>query len=69
MPTARPSRPPPGARSSTRATPWPCAGAPERRPAAPPGRPRERVPRWNPINICSYHLQEAGATPVQEIAY
>jgi (2R)-ethylmalonyl-CoA mutase len=29
----------------------------------------EEVPRWNPINICSYHLQEAGATPVQEIAY
>ncbi|MGI9185640.1 MAG: methylmalonyl-CoA mutase family protein [Solirubrobacteraceae bacterium] len=29
----------------------------------------EHVPRWNPINICSYHLQEAGATPVQEIAY
>jgi (2R)-ethylmalonyl-CoA mutase len=29
----------------------------------------ERVPRWNPVNICSYHLQEAGATPVQEIAY
>ncbi|MFM8888640.1 MAG: methylmalonyl-CoA mutase family protein, partial [Solirubrobacterales bacterium] len=27
------------------------------------------VPAWNPINICSYHLQEAGATPVQEIAY
>jgi (2R)-ethylmalonyl-CoA mutase len=27
------------------------------------------VPRWNPINICPYHLQEAGATPVQEIAY
>ncbi|MFZ5869470.1 MAG: protein meaA [Actinomycetota bacterium] len=27
------------------------------------------VPRWNPINICSYHLQEAGATPVQEVAY
>ena len=27
------------------------------------------APRWNPINICSYHLQEAGATPVQEIAY
>jgi (2R)-ethylmalonyl-CoA mutase len=27
------------------------------------------VPRWNPINICSYHLQEAGATPVQELAY
>ncbi len=29
----------------------------------------EHVPRWNPINVCSYHLQEAGATPVQEIAY
>jgi (2R)-ethylmalonyl-CoA mutase len=29
----------------------------------------ERVPKWNPINVCSYHLQEAGATPVQEIAY
>src|SRR3954465_4244258 len=29
----------------------------------------EHVPRWNPINICSYHLQEAGATPVQEIAF
>src|SRR3954447_7305537 len=29
----------------------------------------ERVPRWNPVNICSYHLQEAGATPVQEIAF
>ncbi|HXX91051.1 MAG TPA: protein meaA [Acidimicrobiales bacterium] len=28
-----------------------------------------RVPRWNPINVCSYHLQEAGATPVQELAY
>jgi (2R)-ethylmalonyl-CoA mutase len=27
------------------------------------------VPRWNPINVCPYHLQEAGATPVQEIAY
>jgi (2R)-ethylmalonyl-CoA mutase len=27
------------------------------------------MPKWNPINICSYHLQEAGATPVQEIAY
>jgi (2R)-ethylmalonyl-CoA mutase len=27
------------------------------------------TPRWNPINICSYHLQEAGATPVQEVAY
>jgi ethylmalonyl-CoA mutase len=27
------------------------------------------VPQWNPTNICSYHLQEAGATPVQEIAY
>ena len=29
----------------------------------------ENVPSWNPINVCSYHLQEAGATPVQEIAY
>jgi ethylmalonyl-CoA mutase len=29
----------------------------------------EHVPTWNPINVCSYHLQEAGATPVQEIAY
>jgi ethylmalonyl-CoA mutase len=27
------------------------------------------LPQWNPINICSYHLQEAGATPVQEIAF
>jgi (2R)-ethylmalonyl-CoA mutase len=27
------------------------------------------VPKWNPINVCSYHLQEAGATPVEEIAY
>ena len=27
------------------------------------------VPQWNPINICSYHLQEAGATPTQEVAY
>jgi (2R)-ethylmalonyl-CoA mutase len=27
------------------------------------------VPKWNPINICSYHLQEAGATPVQEVAF
>ncbi len=27
------------------------------------------VPKWNPINVCSYHLQEAGATPAQEIAY
>src|SRR5215217_2805589 len=29
----------------------------------------EHVPRFNPVNICSYHLQEAGATPLQEIAY
>jgi (2R)-ethylmalonyl-CoA mutase len=28
-----------------------------------------KIPSWNPINVCSYHLQEAGATPVQEIAY
>ena len=27
------------------------------------------IPKWNPINICSYHLQEAGATPVQEVAF
>jgi ethylmalonyl-CoA mutase len=27
------------------------------------------VPRWNPINVCSYHLQEAGAAPVQEVAF
>src|SRR5213075_3581577 len=27
------------------------------------------IPSWNPVNVCSYHLQEAGATPVQEIAY
>ena len=27
------------------------------------------VPKWNPINVCSYHLQEAGATPTQELAY
>ena len=27
------------------------------------------LPKWNPVNICSYHLQEAGATPVQEVAY
>ena len=29
----------------------------------------KNVPKWNPTNICSYHLQEAGATPVQEIAF
>ncbi|MCO5322992.1 MAG: protein meaA [Nocardioidaceae bacterium] len=29
----------------------------------------KEIPKWNPINICSYHLQEAGATPVQELAY
>jgi (2R)-ethylmalonyl-CoA mutase len=28
-----------------------------------------RMPKWNPVNVCSYHLAEAGATPVQEIAY
>ena len=27
------------------------------------------VPKWNPMNVCSYHLQEAGATPEQELAY
>ena len=29
----------------------------------------DELPAWNPINICSYHLQEAGATPTQELAY
>jgi (2R)-ethylmalonyl-CoA mutase len=29
----------------------------------------DAIPKWNPINVCSYHLQEAGATPVQEMAY
>ena len=29
----------------------------------------QNVPKWNPINVCSYHLQEAGATPSQEVAY
>src|SRR5437764_1029475 len=29
----------------------------------------QHIPKWNPINVCSYHLQEAGATPVQEVAY
>ena len=30
---------------------------------------QEWIPLWNPMNVCSYHLQEAGATPVQEVAY
>ncbi|MFV0384451.1 methylmalonyl-CoA mutase family protein [Paracoccus sp. (in: a-proteobacteria)] len=30
---------------------------------------REYLPKWNPMNVCSYHLQEAGATPQQELAY
>ncbi|AVW92061.1 methylmalonyl-CoA mutase family protein [Celeribacter baekdonensis] len=30
---------------------------------------REYLPKWNPMNICSYHLQEAGATPEQELAF
>jgi (2R)-ethylmalonyl-CoA mutase len=29
----------------------------------------EHLPKWNPMNVCSYHLQEAGATPVQELAF
>ena len=29
----------------------------------------QHAPKWNPMNVCSYHLQEAGATPVQELAY
>ena len=28
----------------------------------------DEVPKWNPINICSYHLQEAGATPVRPVS-
>ena len=30
---------------------------------------RDHLPRWNPMNVCSYHLQEAGATPEQELAF
>ena len=30
---------------------------------------RDNLPRWNPMNVCSYHLQEAGATPEQELAF
>ena len=29
----------------------------------------KEMPKWNPMNVCSYHLQEAGATPVQELSY
>jgi ethylmalonyl-CoA mutase len=29
----------------------------------------KELPKWNPMNVCSYHLQEAGATPVQELAF
>ncbi|HXX08794.1 MAG TPA: protein meaA [Pseudolabrys sp.] len=29
----------------------------------------KEIPKWNPINVCSYHLQEAGATPIQELAF
>src|SRR3974390_3163506 len=29
----------------------------------------KEIPKWNPVNVCSYHLQEAGATPVQELAF
>ena len=29
----------------------------------------QHAPKWNPMNVCSYHLQEAGATPTQELAY
>ena len=29
----------------------------------------KEMPKWNPMNVCSYHLQEAGATPVQELAF
>ena len=30
---------------------------------------REHMPKWNPMNVCSYHLQESGAEPVQELAF
>ena len=30
---------------------------------------RQHLPKWNPMNVCSYHLQEAGATPEQELAF
>jgi ethylmalonyl-CoA mutase len=30
---------------------------------------REHMPKWNPMNVCSYHLQEAGATPEEELAF
>lgn len=30
---------------------------------------REHLPKWNPMNVCSYHLQEAGATPEEELAF
>src|SRR3954447_8067717 len=29
----------------------------------------KEMPKWNPMNVCSYHLQEAGATPVEELAF
>ena len=57
-------------RSSSRAGPTPSRPAPSMRLIADMiAYTVEHVPKWNPINICSYHLQEAGATPVQEIAY
>ena len=46
--------------------PGSCA-APDHRHRSP--TPCSEMPTWNPINICSYHLQEAGATPVQELAF
>src|SRR5215204_3857398 len=38
-------------------------------PPAPSMRLTKEMPKWNPMNVCSYHLQEAGATPVQELSF
>ena len=46
--------------------PAPVAEADRRRGGA---TTREDLPKWNPMNVCSYHLQEAGATPEQELAF
>src|SRR5438270_427290 len=61
--------------------PWVMRTYPGHSPARASNEPSRRLivdmvaytvrhaPKWNPINVCSYHLQEAGATPVQELAY
>ena len=57
-------------RSTCRAAP--TSSGPRRRGGSPSTsicHTVRHVPKWNPINVCSYHLQEAGATPVEEIAY